>query len=243
MSARASSPSSTMAWRGSAVALSVGFPARRRARRRIRPARRAVRRPHRAVAVVWRVDPPVGDSGSALMPVRLGGVCCGALEARVHQGLPAGAGHSGLLAHPRLAFPPPCAAACGRGAPRHRPTLTLRSEPSRRDARGQPIAGPADPIRDGATNCTRSAPSPLCWVGNRGPMEQTLQPKACGMSDYDTDLVLWSREQAELLWRMAAGERVNDRVDWVELAEEMEFPWAGATGGNCAGVFRSFCGN
>ncbi len=42
------------------------------------------------------------------------------------------------------------------------------------------------------------------------------------MSDYDTDLVLWSREQAELLRRMAAGERVNDRVDWDHVAEEIE---------------------
>jgi hypothetical protein len=48
------------------------------------------------------------------------------------------------------------------------------------------------------------------------------QPKARGMSDYDTDLVLWSREQAELLRRMAAGERVNDRVDWEHVAEEIE---------------------
>jgi hypothetical protein len=42
------------------------------------------------------------------------------------------------------------------------------------------------------------------------------------MSDYDTDLVLWSREQADLLRRMAAGERVNDQVDWQNVAEEIE---------------------
>jgi hypothetical protein len=42
------------------------------------------------------------------------------------------------------------------------------------------------------------------------------------MSGYDTDLVLWSREQADLLRRMAAGERVNDQVDWANLAEEIE---------------------
>ena len=42
------------------------------------------------------------------------------------------------------------------------------------------------------------------------------------MSDYDTDLVLWSREQAELLRRMGAGERVTDQVDWGNVAEEIE---------------------
>ncbi len=42
------------------------------------------------------------------------------------------------------------------------------------------------------------------------------------MSEYGTDLVLWSREQAELLRRMAAGERVNNQVDWEHVAEEIE---------------------
>ena len=42
------------------------------------------------------------------------------------------------------------------------------------------------------------------------------------MSEYGTDLVLWSREQADLLRRMAAGERVNDQVDWENVAEEIE---------------------
>jgi hypothetical protein len=42
------------------------------------------------------------------------------------------------------------------------------------------------------------------------------------MSDYDTDLLLWSERQADLLRRMAAGERVNDQVDWENVAEEIE---------------------
>ena len=42
------------------------------------------------------------------------------------------------------------------------------------------------------------------------------------MSEYDADFVLWSREQADLLRRMAAGERVNDQVDWENVAEEIE---------------------
>ena len=42
------------------------------------------------------------------------------------------------------------------------------------------------------------------------------------MSDlYDTDLVIWSERQAELLRRMAAGERVNDQIDWENVAEEI----------------------
>ena len=43
------------------------------------------------------------------------------------------------------------------------------------------------------------------------------------MSDlYDTDILAWSARQAELLRRMAAGERVNDQVDWENVAEEIE---------------------
>jgi len=42
------------------------------------------------------------------------------------------------------------------------------------------------------------------------------------MSDYDTDLLLWSERQAALLRRAGAGERVNDQVDWENVAEEIE---------------------
>ena len=42
------------------------------------------------------------------------------------------------------------------------------------------------------------------------------------MSDYDTDLLLWSERQAALLRRAAAGERVNDQVDWENIAEEID---------------------
>jgi Domain of unknown function DUF29 len=42
------------------------------------------------------------------------------------------------------------------------------------------------------------------------------------MSDYDTDILLWSEHQAELLRRMGKGERVNDQVDWENVAEEIE---------------------
>ena len=42
------------------------------------------------------------------------------------------------------------------------------------------------------------------------------------MSDYDTDILTWSERQAELLRRLAVGERVNDQVDWENVAEEIE---------------------
>jgi len=42
------------------------------------------------------------------------------------------------------------------------------------------------------------------------------------MSGYDTDILEWSERQAALLRRMAAGERVNDQVDWEHVAEEIE---------------------
>ena len=43
------------------------------------------------------------------------------------------------------------------------------------------------------------------------------------MSDlYDTDILGWSERQVELLRRLAAGERVNDQIDWENVAEEVE---------------------
>jgi Domain of unknown function DUF29 len=43
------------------------------------------------------------------------------------------------------------------------------------------------------------------------------------MSDYDTDILIWSERQATLLRRRAAGELVNDAdIDWPNVAEEIE---------------------
>ncbi len=43
------------------------------------------------------------------------------------------------------------------------------------------------------------------------------------MSDlYDDDILLWSERQAELLRRLAGGEPVNERPDWVNIIEEVE---------------------
>jgi hypothetical protein len=48
-------------------------------------------------------------------------------------------------------------------------------------------------------------------------------PEGQVMSDlYDTDILLWSERQAELLRRSAAGERVNDgELDWPNIVEEI----------------------
>jgi hypothetical protein len=43
------------------------------------------------------------------------------------------------------------------------------------------------------------------------------------MSDYDSDILVWSERQADLLRRRAAGELVNDAaLDWPNIAEEIE---------------------
>lgn len=39
---------------------------------------------------------------------------------------------------------------------------------------------------------------------------------------YDTDILLWSERQAELLRRLARGERVNDKLDFENLVDEVE---------------------
>jgi hypothetical protein len=43
------------------------------------------------------------------------------------------------------------------------------------------------------------------------------------MSDYDTDILVWSEHQAVLLRRRAAGELLNEAdLDWSNIAEEIE---------------------
>ena len=42
------------------------------------------------------------------------------------------------------------------------------------------------------------------------------------MSDYATDILTWSERQSALLRRVGAGEKVNDQVDWDNVAEEIE---------------------
>ncbi len=42
------------------------------------------------------------------------------------------------------------------------------------------------------------------------------------MSDYDTDILVWSEQQSALLRRLALGEQVNTQIDWENVAEEVE---------------------
>jgi Domain of unknown function DUF29 len=43
------------------------------------------------------------------------------------------------------------------------------------------------------------------------------------MSDYETDILLWSEPRGELLRRRAAGEVINEaELDWPNIAEEIE---------------------
>jgi hypothetical protein len=46
--------------------------------------------------------------------------------------------------------------------------------------------------------------------------------EAPAMSDCDADVLLWYEHQANLLRRLAAGERVNDRIGWENVIEEVE---------------------
>lgn len=39
---------------------------------------------------------------------------------------------------------------------------------------------------------------------------------------YETDILEWSDHQAELLRRHAAGEKLNEALDWANIAEEIE---------------------
>ena len=39
---------------------------------------------------------------------------------------------------------------------------------------------------------------------------------------YETDILVWSDSQSALLRRLAAGERVNDQIDWPNVIEEIE---------------------
>jgi Domain of unknown function DUF29 len=54
-------------------------------------------------------------------------------------------------------------------------------------------------------------------IGYRGITERP------GMSElYDTDILIWSEHQSQLLRRLASGELVNDQVDWAHVVEEIE---------------------
>ena len=64
----------------------------------------------------------------------------------------------------------------------------------------------------------------VLWCPAPDPAGQAnpVMAEAHAVSDYDTDTVLWSAQQADLLRRLAAGEGVNDQVDWENVAEEID---------------------
>jgi hypothetical protein len=39
---------------------------------------------------------------------------------------------------------------------------------------------------------------------------------------HDDDVLLWSRRQADLLRRLAAGERINEQIDWANVIDEID---------------------
>ena len=55
----------------------------------------------------------------------------------------------------------------------------------------------------------------------RVPCGTEKAPPGDSVSDYHADILIWSEHQAELLHRLAAGERVNDQIDWVNVIEEL----------------------
>jgi hypothetical protein len=53
---------------------------------------------------------------------------------------------------------------------------------------------------------------------------------------YDTDILTWSERQAALLRRMAAGERINDQVNWQNVIEEIESVGRPGAAGGAGGM-------
>ena len=56
----------------------------------------------------------------------------------------------------------------------------------------------------------------------RNSVESPLVQALLHMSLYETDAMAWSRQQAGLLRRMVAGERINNQVDWPNVIDEIE---------------------
>jgi hypothetical protein len=60
-------------------------------------------------------------------------------------------------------------------------------------------------------------------IGSPSTESRRLLDNEAAMSDlYESDIVIWSERQAELLRRVAAGEPVNEAPDWPNIIEEVE---------------------
>ena len=77
------------------------------------------------------------------------------------------------------------------------------------------------------------------WLPAESRRTQASGPEA-GMSEYDTDILIWSERQAALLRRVAAGERVNDQVDWENVIERSK-AWAASSGTRSRGCWPRHC--
>jgi hypothetical protein len=53
-------------------------------------------------------------------------------------------------------------------------------------------------------------------------LKKAITARVQSMSDlYEDDILLWSEQQGDLLRRLARGEKVNEQIDWENVAEEI----------------------
>ncbi len=53
-------------------------------------------------------------------------------------------------------------------------------------------------------------------------MDGHRETSAGASDEYERDILAWSHHQGALLRRLAAGEAVNETLDWDNIAEEIE---------------------
>jgi hypothetical protein len=53
-------------------------------------------------------------------------------------------------------------------------------------------------------------------------MDQHRETESVASDEYERDILVWSQHQGDLLRRIAAGEVVNETLDWDNIAEEIE---------------------
>ena len=77
-------------------------------------------------------------------------------------------------------------------------------------------------------------PSGSCWSVHPAAWLARLPERGCAQSEprggreqvpdglYERDALAWAGQQADILRRLAAGERVNESVDWTHVIEEVQ---------------------
>jgi hypothetical protein len=60
------------------------------------------------------------------------------------------------------------------------------------------------------------------------------------MSDYDSDILIWSERQTELLRRVSAGEPINEQPGWSNIIEELADVGRGELR-SCQSLLRQHC--